>query len=85
MRLTTDSSGFNCVVVYSFLVYRLKMRHGDQHKAAVTNKQIERGTGLSRSRTIPKAIEVLEEHGLLGRNDRGVYAHQGQSGEWFVQ
>jgi hypothetical protein len=82
---STEAAGFNSVVVYSFLVYRLKMRHGDQNKAAVTNKQIERGTGLSRSRTIPKAIEVLEDQGLLGRHDNRVFAHQGQSAEWFVQ
>lgn len=79
------TSGFNSVVVYSFLVYRLKMAHGDQDKAAVTNKQIQRGTGQCRSRTIPKAIDMLEAHGLAGRVNNRVFARQGQSNGWFVQ
>jgi hypothetical protein len=83
--LTSTEAGFNSILVYSFLVYRLKMAKGDQNTGAVTRMQIERGTGLSRSRTIPKAIEILEAQGLLGRANGRVYAHQGQSGDWFVQ
>ena len=83
--LTSTEAGFSAILNYSFLVYRLKMAKGDQSKAAVTNRQIERGTGLCRSRTIPKAIEVLEEQGLLGRNNKRVFARQGRSPEWFVE
>lgn len=82
---SAEAAGFNAVLVYSFLVYRLKMQKGDHNKAAVTNRQIHRGTGLCRSRTIPVAIQLLEKHGLLGRTSNRVFAHQGQSEPWFVQ
>jgi hypothetical protein len=82
---STTAAGFNAVLVYSYLVYRLKMAKGDQNKAAVNNKQIARGTGLCRSRTIPNSLKILEDEGLLGGTDAQVFPHQGQSFDWFVQ
>src|SRR4051812_42037350 len=81
---SNTSAGFNAVVVYSFLVYRLKMAKGNQHKP-VTNRQIQRGTGLCRSRTIPAAVELLETHGLVGKHDGRVFAHQNTTATWFIE
>lgn len=78
-------SGFNAVVVFSFLVYRLKAAKGNSYRAAVSKKQIQRGTGLDRSRTIPAALQLLEKHDLIGTHKGRSFAYQPKDESWFLQ
>ncbi|MBS0205927.1 MAG: hypothetical protein JSS49_23755 [Planctomycetes bacterium] len=75
---------FNSVLVYSFLIYRYKLKNGMQQDAAVTRQQIHLGTGLCATRTIPTALEQLEQHGLIGLVDNRVFPFQPKQ-DWFVQ
>lgn len=54
----TGAKDSNSILVYSFLVYRLRMGKGDARKGAVSIAQIERGTRLDR-KIIAVALEVL--------------------------
>ena len=75
---------FNSVLVYSFLIYRYRAAKGQQQAASVTRQQIQIGTGLCATRTIPKALEKLQEHGLIGYHGNRVFAFQPRDNQWFV-
>ncbi len=74
---------FNDVVVFSFLVFRFK--YFDKDRPGLTIRQIARGTGLDKVRTIPHACSHLINLGLAEPHKGGIVAKEpvGEAAGWF--